>query len=94
MYKLKTELYNLIVKQVTVSDARGRLSEVVDTVQTEPVMLERHGKPAAVVISPELFEQLLDAAEELEDIASYEAAMAEPSPNIPWEQVKADLGLT
>ena len=35
----------------------------------------------------------MDALEEIEDIAAYDAAMADPSPNIPWEEVKRQLGL-
>ncbi|MET3718660.1 MULTISPECIES: hypothetical protein [unclassified Arthrobacter] len=38
------------------------------------------------------YEQMLDALEEVEDIAAFDAAMAEEGENIPWAQVKADLG--
>lgn len=34
----------------------------------------------------------MSAAEEVNDIAAFDTAMAEEGPNIPWEQVKADLG--
>jgi antitoxin Phd len=40
----------------------------------------------------ERYEELLDAFEEVEDVAAFDAAMAEEGENIPWEQVKADLG--
>jgi hypothetical protein len=30
--------------------------------------------------------------EETEDVAAFDAAMAEVGDNIPWEQVRADLG--
>jgi hypothetical protein len=33
-----------------------------------------------------------DALEEVEDIAALDDAMAEEGPNLPWEQVRADLG--
>ena len=32
--------------------------------------------------------------EDAEDVAAFDAAMAEDGANIPWEQVKADLGWT
>jgi len=40
----------------------------------------------------ERYEQLLDALKEAEDISAFDAAMAEEGDNIPWKQVKADLG--
>ena len=59
---------------------------------TEAVFLERYGKRAAVIISVERYEELMDAFEELEDMAAYDAAKAEPGANISWEQLKAELG--
>ena len=59
----------------------------------KPVWVTRNGIDVAVVISPELFEELVSAQEELEDIASVDEAMKDNSPGIPWEQVKKDLGL-
>ena len=43
-------------------------------------------------MSPERYELLMDALEDAEDIAAFDAAIAEEGPNIPWEQAKADLG--
>jgi PHD/YefM family antitoxin component YafN of YafNO toxin-antitoxin module len=76
-----------------VSEARERLSEAVETARNEAVVLERYGSPAAVLISPERYEQLIEALEEVQDAAAFDEAMAEDGENIPWEQVKADLGL-
>ena len=59
----------------------------------KPVWVTRNGIDVAVVINPELFEELVSAQEELEDIASVDEAMKDNSPGIPWEQVKKDLGL-
>ena len=53
-----------------------------------------HGKDVAVVIDPSHYESLLEAQEELEDIAAFDAAMEDKSPNIPWAQVQKDLQLT
>ena len=78
--------------KMAVSEARERLSEVVALAHDEAVFLERYGQPAAVLVSPDRYEQLMDALEESEDVAAFDAAMAEEGDNIPWEQVKADLG--
>lgn len=57
----------------------------------KPVWITRDGVDVAVVISPELFEELVSAQEELEDIAAVDEAMKNESPGIPWEQVKKRL---
>jgi len=77
---------------LAVSEARKELSEAIETAQTEAVFLERYGRPAAVLVSIERYEELVEALEEAEDVAAFDAAMAEEGPNIPWEQVKVDLG--
>jgi PHD/YefM family antitoxin component YafN of YafNO toxin-antitoxin module len=58
----------------------------------EAVFLERYGKPVAVLLSPERYEELMEVFEDAEDVAGFDASMAEEGVNIPWEQVKADLG--
>ena len=77
---------------MNVSSAREALAEAIEAAQSEPVVLERYGRPAAVLVSPERYDQLLEALDEVEDVAAFDAAMAEEGPNIPWIQVKADLG--
>ena len=77
---------------MSVSEARENLAQIIDTAQSEAVVLERYGRPAAVVVSPERYEQLLEAQEEMDDLAAFDAALAEEGDNIPWEQVRSDLG--
>jgi PHD/YefM family antitoxin component YafN of YafNO toxin-antitoxin module len=77
---------------MSISSARDHLPEAVNKARTEAVFLERYGRPAAVLVSPERYEQLITALEDADDVAAFDAAMTEESPNIPWEQVKADLG--
>jgi prevent-host-death family protein len=77
---------------MAVSEAREKLSDALETARTEAVFLERYGRPAAVLVSPERYEELLEASEDAEDAAAFDAAMAEEGANIPWKQVKADLG--
>lgn len=85
-------MYNLLMSIVSVADARNHFSEVIDRSKTEAVFIERRGQRAAVVVSPERYERMLEALEEAEDVAAFDEAMAEEGPNIPWAQVKADLG--
>ncbi len=59
--------------------------------QEKPVWIKRDGVDVAVVISPELFEELMSAQEELEDMAKVDEAMKDKSPGIPWEQVQKEL---
>lgn len=77
---------------MSISEAREKLAEAVETAHTEAVVLERYGRPAAVLLSPERFEELTSALEDAEDVAAFDAALAEDGANIPWQQVKADLG--
>jgi prevent-host-death family protein len=79
---------------MSISTARESLSEAVELARTETVFLERYGRPAAVLVSPERYERLMDALEDAEDAVAFDAAMAEEGPNVPWEQVKSDLGWT
>lgn len=85
-------LYDSSVATMKMSEARDRLAEAVEKARTEAVILERYGRPAAVLISPQRFEELMRALEDAGDVAAFDAAMAEDGPDIPWEQVKADLG--
>ena len=80
------------MNRISVSKAREKLSDVVEMSQSEPVVLELYGRRAAVVVSPEHYDEMLEAFEESQDDAAYDAALAEEGANIPWEQVKIDLG--
>lgn len=79
---------------MSVSQARENLVELIATSQRtdEHVVLTRQGKPVAVLLDHALFERLMDDAEEASDCAALAQAREEDD-SIPWEQVKADLGL-
>ncbi|MDR0783621.1 MAG: type II toxin-antitoxin system Phd/YefM family antitoxin [Propionibacteriaceae bacterium] len=84
---------------LTVTDARARLAEVVDQVRVskDPLFLTRRGRRVAAVIDADDLDRLIAAAEDLADITAAAQARAEldaGSELVPWEQVKADLGLT
>ncbi|HRD61937.1 MAG TPA: type II toxin-antitoxin system Phd/YefM family antitoxin [Nocardioides sp.] len=82
------------------SDARGRLANVVDQarIEHEPAYLTQGGRRVAAVVDAGQLEQLIEAAEDLADIQAATAARTEIHETgeapITWDQVKADLGIT
>jgi len=92
LYNTGIESYNKGMATMNISAARDNLSDAVELARTEAVFLERYGRPAAVLVSPERYERLIAALEDAEDVTAFDAAMDEEGPNIPWEQAKADLG--
>jgi len=46
------------MKAVTAKDAKNRFGELMDTVQREPVSIEKHGRPVAVVLSDVAYEKM------------------------------------
>jgi prevent-host-death family protein len=89
------ELYDSYMTEMAVSEAREHLAELIDSAQRtgEPVYLTRRGRAVAVVVDPVVFEKLLEDAEDALDRAELAIARDEDD-YVPWEQVKADLGLT
>jgi len=81
--------------EIAVSQARENLAEVIDSARRtgEPVYLTRRGRAVAVVVDPDVFNKLIDDAEDAIDHAELALARDEDD-YIPWEQVKADLGLS
>ena len=93
LYISKLFLYIIAMKELSVTEAREQFPALLNQAAKKPVWITRHGVDVAVVISPELFEELVSAQEELEDIAAIDEAMLDKSPGIPWEQVQKDLKL-
>lgn len=87
--------HRLVSDPMAVSETREHLAEVIDSAQRtgEPVYLTRRGRAVAVVVDPVVFEKLLDDAEDALDRAEL-ALAGDEDDYIPWEQVKADLGLS
>jgi prevent-host-death family protein len=84
------------MSELPVTDAREDLAEVVNRVAYghERVRLTRRGKPLAAVVPIEDLE-LLEQLEDQADIEAMRQALADPAnaEPIPWEQVRAELGL-
>ena len=93
LYFSKLFLYIIAMKELSVTEAREQYPALLNQAAKKPVWITRHGVDVAVVIRAELFEELVSAQEELEDIAAVDAAMLDKSPGIPWEQVQKDLKL-
>jgi antitoxin Phd len=91
-YKTTSVLYGSSMTIMSASAARERLPEAIEAARTEAVLLERYGRTVAVLVSPERYDQMMDALEDAEDVELFDEAIAEGGPTIPWEQVKADLG--
>ena len=85
---------------LNVTEARRQLAAIIDQVRAEhePVYLTRRGRRVAAVIDADDLAAIIDLAEDMADIRAAEAARAEMEATggqpIPWEDVKAELGLT
>jgi prevent-host-death family protein len=79
-----------------ISEARLKLSEVANRVAfgKERVTITRHGK-ALVALVPLEDARLLEELEDRIDLETARAALAEAKAQgtVPWDQVKAELGL-
>jgi antitoxin StbD len=79
---------------VPISEAKGRLSELVRDADDHEVLLMRHSRVAAVLISPARYEALLDELEDTRDALSvYESRESDADLRVPWEKAKIELGI-
>jgi prevent-host-death family protein len=81
--------------ELSTSEARQDMAKVLAGVKRgERFLLNRHGKAVAAIVSAEDLE-FLQAIEDRSDARAARAALADAEVNgtIPWEQVKANLGL-
>lgn len=70
------------------------LSALIADLLQKPIRIEANGIALAILMSSERFYALVEAEEEVEDLRAYEESMCDPDPNIPWDEVKRDLGLS
>ena len=84
---------------LSVSVARTRFAAIIDRARTEhePVYVARHGRRIAAVIDADDLDCLIELAEDMADIRAAEQAResmrATGEAPVPWDEVKADLGL-
>ncbi len=87
------------MEALNISDARNQLAAIVDRARAEhePVYVSRRGRRVAAVIDADDLDRILALAEDMADIRSAEQARDEMRATgeapIPWDEVKADLGL-
>ncbi|WP_348788924.1 type II toxin-antitoxin system Phd/YefM family antitoxin [Leifsonia sp. NPDC080035] len=85
---------------LAISEAKQRLGALVDQahLQHAPVSLSKRGKRVAVIVDAGEYDRMLERLEEIEDAEAAVAARAEledtQSTPIPWDEVKAELGLS
>lgn len=82
------------MNEVAVSEARNRLADVIEETRRsgEPISVTRRGRRIAVILDSDTFDRLVDTADEVEDRRELDAARAEDD-YVPWDEVKAELGL-
>jgi prevent-host-death family protein len=83
------------MSEMAVSEARNHLAEAIDEARRtrEPVYVTRRGRRVAVIVDAEAFDQLVEAAEDARDRGELDTARSEDD-YVPWDEVKADLGLS
>ena len=82
---------------IAITEARDSLGAVVDDARRAPVYLTRHNRPVAVVLDVSGYERLRELAQEPADAAAAAASRREMEETkatpVPWNEVKAELGL-
>lgn len=89
-----TVMYDSYMTELPVSEARNRLADVIEEARRsgEPISLTRRGRRVAVIMDPDAFDRLVDIAEEVDDRRELAVVRAEDD-YVPWDEVKAALGL-
>ncbi|MGI8535081.1 MAG: type II toxin-antitoxin system Phd/YefM family antitoxin [Mycobacteriales bacterium] len=83
----------------SVTQARRQLAAIIDRahVEREPMYLARRGRRVAAIIDADDLDRLIELAEDMTDIRAAaqarEQMQATGETPIPWDEVKADLGL-
>ena len=57
------------MRKISANEAKARFGQLLDTARREPVTIEKHGRPVAVVISVEDYQELL-LGEEIDEPGS------------------------
>ena len=81
------------MKIVPLNEVRANLPTMIDQSQKEAIMVTRHGKEAAVIISPSVYEEMLEAWEDAQDLKLIEGSQGDWGAMHKWEDVKRELGL-
>lgn len=79
---------------MAVSQFRENIADLIDgaRLSKEPVFVTRRGKVVAVLVDPEIFNELMESAEDLMDLEEI-SQISEDEESVDWDEVKAELGL-
>ena len=72
---------------------RDQLGRLIDRAHSEPVYLTRHDRRVGAIVDADTLDRLMAAAEELDDIAAYDAAKAEGGQSVTLDELRRELGL-
>jgi len=81
------------MKIIPVSEAKARLTELVRESGAEDIVLLRYGKPAAVLMSTDRFDSLMERLEDLEDSLAIAEHQINPDETAPVAEAMSRLGL-
>ena len=87
-------MYDSYMNEFAVSQARDHLAEVIEQTRRsgEPVYVTRRGRRVAVIVDADAYDRMVETAEDVVDRRELEAARNEDD-YLPWDEVKAELGL-
>ena len=82
------------MREIPLKDARDQLGQLVQDVQRthEPVVITRYGKPEAVILDFEEWQEL-DALRDAADVAVVRERRADGSPRVPLSEALKQLGI-
>ena len=81
--------------RIAASAARLDFADIVNKVAFggERITLQRHGKDVAAIVPVEDL-RLIELLEDKMDLETARAALREKAPSVPWNRLKAQLGLS
>jgi len=87
----------IAMKTIAARDAKNHFGSLIDEARIEPVLVERNGRRAVIVLNPERYDELMAAQNALQEISaneiltrSHHLAPADDglkSPEVPWDQI-------
>jgi prevent-host-death family protein len=66
-----------MLRTTTVTQLRSELASLIESLQDGPLLVLSHSRPAAMLIEPEMFDNLMERVERLEDLLDGRQAIAE-----------------
>ena len=83
---------NALPELVPISELRTRQPEILEALSDKPVLLTQHSRAAAVLLSPELYNKMVEYIEDLEDSVDAFVARRDAEPMIALDAYLAERG--